>query len=669
MDFATLSKEPVQYSFECVTAPANWRVLHLRCEHRVNACYQAELLLVGEGEEHDFSAMMGQRVSLHLAQGAQLQSFGGIVQECEAVGRSHGHPILRLCFVPALALAKKNRGARVFQERSSLELLQELLGPSLKAYGSGLHVKDVQRGHKILDFRVQYDESDLEFAQRILAQAGLNYLLRYDHDLGAEVMVLFDSLLACPPARNIDGSDDFAYQPSPGDAGAETVQDFTLRHRLVSSKAAGRHWDWNLPVGQTQRASGSTPIADLCSYDPGQYREDQEGLKARVKDQSLRLAGQGKQARGRSHALGMELGSAFSLKEHPIDALNDRYVLTRVLHEGTCLDLGLGAQELSAWVRPGPRYQNHFRCRPEQSPLLPEPKGLKARAPGPMTALVSGPQPGQVHVDDKGRIQLRFHWDIHSKGPAAASCWVRVAQAWAGDRFGLNFIPRVGTEVVVEFLQGDLEQPLVTGCVPNGATMSPFVLPKHKYQSGLRTQSSGGAQGHNELRFDDQQGQEEVYLRAQNALQVEVLGAKLHSVAGDHRQIHGANDQLEVSGDRDLYIGGQARSETVGPALLQYRDALIQEIGPRGWRCESQGDLKLESQGLQAFAAKQGFELISAKGGAQLQLADKLRIQAQALEIQCGSTTLKINEQGAVSLQTRGQAVSIQGSKIQLNSK
>lgn len=667
MDASRLGKAPVQYRFEWAEGPSSWRVLHFDCEQRVNACYRAQLLLVGEENVGDPSAMMGQRVSVHVSQGPQLQAFGGVVEELEIVGQVHGHLVLRLYFVPALALCQQSKGARVFQAQSTLAVVQELLGATLKAYGSAVDQGDTERGQEILDFRVQYDESDLDFAQRLLAEAGLNYVLRYDHEKEAEIMVLFDRLHACPRARNHDAGDNFAYHPVPGELGADTIQAFGLRQRWVSSSASGLRWDWRLPMGHTHQASSASAHSELCSYDPKQYREGQEELARRVKDQSLRQASQAKRARGESQALGLELGSSFVLHEHPNEALNARYVLVQVHHRGCCLDLGLSYDDLHRWVTRGPRYQNHFSCIPEEGSLLPDLCGKKQRVPGLMTALVCGPKPGQVHVDEQGRIQLRFHWDLDTPKQAAGSCWVRVAQGWTGDGFGLNFIPRVGTEVVVEFVQGDLEQPLVTGCVPNQATRSPFSLPRHKHQSGLRTQSSDG--GFHELRFDDQRGQEEVYLRAQRAFKVEVVGDKVHLVTGDHLQLHEANEQLEVLGDRSLYVGGAQKSETVGPQFALYRDSLVQEVGPKGWSCKSQGEMQFESEGAQRLRAKEGFELLSTKGGAELELRDKFRLEASEVKIQCGSTTLRIDAKGAVSLQAKGQPVSIQGSKIKLNSK
>lgn len=660
MDEHPLHSPIVDYSFECASLASSWRVVHFYCEQRVNHSYQGRLLLMSDPDSDDPSAMMGQRVSVHLARGPSMQSFGGIVQEVQALAPVHGHPLVALEFVPALALAKQNRNARVFQDQSALGLVQSVLEPTLLAYGSRLDQGQCERGQEILDFRVQYDESDFEFASRILAQAGINFVLRYDHDQEAETMVLFDRGSACPLARNIDASSIFAYHPISGHVGTETVQSFVMAQRWLSSATQGAHWDWTLPFCQVGREEGSSPLGELASFDPKQYRENAEGLHHRVRDQSLRRSGQTRIATGTSQALGLGLGCGFELTEHPIEELNGSYLLTGLVHEGTCLDLGLSMEDLRPWVQPGPRYQNRFTCLPDDTPLLADIPDRKTRVRGPMTAVVCGPTKGQVHVDDKGRIQLRFHWDLHSPPHQPGSCWVRVAQGWTGDGFGMNFIPRVGSEVLVEFLEGDPEQPVVTGSVPNRATPPPFALPKHKYQSGWVTRSSDGADGYNELRFDDQEGEEEVYLRAQKALNIEVLGVKVEQIQGDHVQSLASDDKLSVQGNRLVSIAGASQCEVHGPKLLQYHDSLIQDIGPNGSH--------VKVRGLQSTQAVDGFEIRSSKGGADVEFADKLQLTANSVEIKCGETTISVNKQGALSLVAQGQPISIKGSKIQLNS-
>lgn len=660
----------VDYRFECANVTSSWKVAHFSCEQRVNSCYRGKLLLIEEEAPLKAGSMMGRRVSLHISRGAQLHSFGGIVERMEHLGNQLGHSLLRLEFVPALALCQQKCGARVFQEQTALEIVQALLSPTLSAYGSRLEIGDRARGQVPLDFRMQYDESDLAFAKRILAQAGINFVFRYDHDAEAERVHLFDHLVSLPPAMNLDGASSFPYHPFEGVLPElETIQAFSLVQSLVGAKVQGAHWDWRLPALHTHQAKGPQAIDALSSFDPKQYREDPAQLKARVQDQMTRQVSQRRSASGKSSGLGLGVATQFELEEHPDEELNASYVVTQTHHCGTCLDVGLSGEDLLPWIKPGPRFECRFFCVPHSSEFLPAVEAAHSRILGPMTALVCGPKSGEVHVDDHGRIRLRFHWDRHTPDQSPGSCWVRVAQGWAGDGFGTNFLPRVGTEVVVEFLHGDPEQPLVTGCVPNPATASPFTLPKHKYQSGIRTQSSDGQLGFNELRFDDERGQEEVYLHAQNALTLEVQGNKVQRVAGAHVQMHGADEQLQVQGDRLVQIGGRQSVQIHGPLREELGDSLVQDIGPNGWRATVQGELALQSRGVQSMNADKGFEWRSGQGGARLEVARRLKILARDLEIECGASTLNIDQKGAVSLHAKGQTVCIQGAKIKLNSK
>lgn len=661
MNSTDTSSPAVNYRFECAAENSAWRVAYFSCNLAINSTYRCELLLVIDDSLADPRSIMGQRVSLHLAQGPALRSLGGIVDEVECLGSLHGHAVWRVTFVPALALCRQSHSARVFQDKSTLDIVQGLLGPTLVAYGSRLQVGQRSRGLTQLDFRMQFDESDLDFAQRLLAQVGINFGFHYDHELGAEQVVLFERLIGLPSACNLDGESTFPYHPSPFAWGSlETIHDFSLSQRLVSSDVQGGHWDWRLPAQQLQREKGPTPLIGVSKYDPGQYRENHEQLGARIKDTLHRQLAKQQKVSGKSRALGLGLAMGFELHEHPTDELNGRYIVTEIIHEGTCVDVGLTEEELMRWVEKKPRYENRFICVSESTVLLPEIDKHKKRMRGPTTALVCGPNQGQVHVDDHGRVRLRFHWDRDTPGQSPGSCWVRVAQRWAGDGFGTNFIPRVGTEVVVEFLHGDPEQPLVTGCVPNAATQSPFALPRHKYQSGIRTQSSDGAQGHNELRFDDERGQEEVYLHAQNAFTLDVLGSKVQRIGGDHVQLHCANERIEVGGDRVLKISGRQEVQVQGSVQQELRDGLIQKIGPKGWQSTVQGAVMTQSSG--------GFDLRSDQAGATLDLGDALKVSARSLEIQCGACTLSIDQQGAVSVRAKGQEISIQGAKIKLNS-
>jgi type VI secretion system secreted protein VgrG len=193
-------------------------------------------------------------------------------------------------------------------------------------------------------------------------------------------------------------------------------------------------------------------------------------------------------------------------------------------------------------------YRNQFTCLKKDVPFRPVRRTPRPVIPGAQTAVVVGPSGEEIHTDEHGRIKVQFHWDREGKHDDRASCWIRVAQSWAGPGWGALYLPRMGQEVVVEFLEGDPDQPLVTGSVYNGANPPPLSLPGDKTRSTLRTESSPGGGGSNELRYEDAKGSEEIYLHAQKDLNVVVENDQTATVGG--------NQTLDVSGNRSRSIGG-----------------------------------------------------------------------------------------------------------------
>jgi type VI secretion system secreted protein VgrG len=206
-------------------------------------------------------------------------------------------------------------------------------------------------------------------------------------------------------------------------------------------------------------------------------------------------------------------------------------------------------------------YANELRCLPADVPLRPLQSRAKPKVHGPQTATVVGG--GEIDVDAQGRIQVQFHWQEDPQFAAGASCRIRCAQSWAGPGWGAQFIPRVGMEVVVEFLEGNPDRPLVTGCVYNGANEPPFALPGNSTQSGWRSNSSPGGGGNNELRFEDAAGAEQIYLRGQKDWAIEIKHDKTQTVGHDERHEVG-NDREKVIGANEREVIGANKSISVG---------------------------------------------------------------------------------------------------------
>ncbi len=256
-------------------------------------------------------------------------------------------------------------------------------------------------------------------------------------------------------------------------------------------------------------------------------------------------------ATGSSHCRRLEPGHTFQLVEHPLARLAGEYVLTAVQHQGR-------APEWFAKLDAKDVYLSDFECVPRSVVFRPEPPPARTRQVTE-TARVTGPDDEEIYTDEYGRIKVRFHWDENARAGDSCSCWVRVAQAWAGAQWGQQFIPRVGMEVVVTFLGGDPDRPIVTGCVYNGALPPPFATPREATRSGLRTQSTPGKKdkrGFNELSFEDAAGSEQIYLRAERDLVAQVQNDQRTTVEGNQVTVVKGTQKQRIKQDRNEEVQG-----------------------------------------------------------------------------------------------------------------
>jgi type VI secretion system secreted protein VgrG len=410
-------------------------------------------------------------------------------------------------------------------------------------------------------------------------------------------------------------------------------------------------------------------------------------------------------------------GRTFALIGHPQAALDREHMLVRVTHRGEMPEEDMFAQ--AAGDR-GSRYINEFECVERDVRWRPEPTLVKPRAPGLQTAIVVGPESEEIHTDEHGRIKVRFHWDRVSPFDDTASCWIRVAQRWSGPGWGAMILPRVGMEVLVEFIDGDPDRPVVTGCVYNGHNRPPYPLPDDKTKSTLKSDSSPGGGGFNEIRFEDAKGNEELYIHAQRDMKSEVVrdaggeigrddAAKIgrhqnHQVGVDRTSKVGNNETCSVGVDQTLSVGanqkatiganqtlsvGANQSVTVGAnqtlsvaanqtvsvgaaASLKVGGASSVTVGAAA-TVSASGALSLTIGGAAtvSFGAAHGLTVGAARtttvgGGDTLTVTGALAISAASIKLSAGGSSIEIGP-GGVTI-TTGAIVSISGATVNVNS-
>jgi type VI secretion system secreted protein VgrG len=544
------------------TLPADVRVFRFRMTEAVSEPYTIVVDFATTDLDYDFEDLLGHDAQINLVRGETVRSVYGIVTAIDWLGISGDRMMLRLTVRPAFALLEQQVHTRMFQNLSVVDILKKVLETELDVY-SRKYEGPAGRGTSVREYCTQYRESNLAFISRLLEEEGISYVFRHDEGAGAELMQLLVANTDAKATSNVDDTDVFPLiVHNPDFAETESVQGIEWRRRVTTTGVARRDFDWRRPTTLLD-AEDDKPDARGRSrkvYLHGERRFETDDLSTRTKDHTAALARPGTRGFGRGNAAHFHAGLKFSTSGHALSQLDEELFLMRVEHEGYDPS-AMPSLESQADALGG--YSNVFECMPAALELRPTPLTPKPQTRGPQTAIVTGPSGEEIHVDEHGRICVQFYWDEKPAYDDTSSCWIRVAQSFAGPAWGAQFIPRIGMEVVVEFLEGNPDRPLVTGCVYNGSNPPPYPLPDNKTQSGLKTNSSPGGDGSNELRFEDAAGSEEIFLHAKKNWTIGVENDKVQTVGHDE-SLEVANDRkktvkhdetIDVTNDEKITIG------------------------------------------------------------------------------------------------------------------
>ncbi len=535
------------------TPPDAWRVRRFELTEAIARPYELVVLAYCTDEMLDVGALLGAEAELLLTRGDTVRTVRGLVfRVAELGGQFEAHLELELAIGPAVALAAQRVDTRIFQDESAPLCATSVLGDFLAPYGRGVTGRYAS-AHAPRDYCVQYREDDLAFARRMLEEDGLFYVFEQPDDC-PEVVLVLDDNAGLPAFEAFDGSDEIEL--------IEDVRELSGRDAIVRFEWASSLQPTSGTRAEFDLASPSSPVIHELQHQAARgwdreiYRHDDRRWShddgARLLEHE-RLATEARRRRGRatSNAIGITAGTRFTLLGRGAVA-DDRLLVTRVTHRGDNPEVDPGEHEEGA----APSYENHFECVAADVPFRLRRTTPKPRTHGAETAIVTGPQGEEIHTDALGRVKVAFHWDRLGRRDEFSSCWLRVVQRWAGHGFGALFVPRIGMEVLVEFLGGDPDRPCVVGCLYNGANAPPYPLPDEKTRTTLRTQSSPGGDGFNELSFEDRAGGEQVFLHAQRDLVETVKRNEVISVGSDRQASIGRHDSLSVGGDQHVTVDG-----------------------------------------------------------------------------------------------------------------
>lgn len=555
------------------------QVLEFSGREAISQPYRFELELVSERPDIDLESLLQQSAFLAFA-GSGTGIHGQIYHAAQ--GES-GKRLTRyrLVLVPRLAYLTHRTNQRIFQHVSVPQIIARVLEEH------GILAGDSHRfdlGPVIYperDYCVQYDETDLHFIQRLCEEEGIHYHFR--HCETGHMLVFGDDQTVFPTLAPV------AYQQDSGLVADEPViKRFGVRVETRTSRVTRRDYDFEKPRLTMEAAVQSNIQPDLEDYDyPGRFVDRERGkhLSRRALE---RHRYDFELAEGASDQPLLVSGHFLSLSDHPRGDWNQLWLLTEIHHEGKqpqVLEESVtdsapyGAQDPADDSGFTQGYRNHFTATPWTVPFRPTLDHPKPRILGSQSAVVTGPPGEEIHCDEYGRVKVQFFWDRHGQADDKTSCWLRVSSSWAGDQYGAIAIPRVGMEVLITFLEGDPDQPLITGCLYHKENAVPYELPANKTRSVFKTLSSPGGGGYNELRIEDRKGAEQIYVHAQRDWDQNIehdqkirVGHERHDTveansysefrAEEHRTTHAdrrseikANDHLTVGNNQHIKIG------------------------------------------------------------------------------------------------------------------
>ncbi len=548
--------------------------------------FQIEAYAMNE-DKIEFDKLLGQKIAFGLNvshDGLEERHFSGIVSRISQGGRGKVFTVYFMEVVPEAWMLTRVSQSRIFQEMTVPEVLKAVMK-------TGDVKWELQGQYEKRNYVTQYQESDWDFAQRLMEEEGIHYFFKFP-DRGQHQMIVADK-----PQSNIEipHSSKVTYEElmggQRGESTEERVSTWEKAQRIRPGKVT--LWDHNFQLPHRNLEANKTPGPDVkigtvnhkrklgfsesleVYSQPGEFSWRFDGIDKgggerasdlqKIFEDNKRTAEirMGEQEAWMFEMLGsanhrhFTAGHKFTLDGH-YDA-DDVYLLVTVTHSGEEALFRSGGDDESE-----DHYGNTFTAIPYKIPFRPERTVPRPRIYGPQTAVVVGPSGEEIFTDKYGRVKVHFHWDRDGTGTANDSLWVRVATPVAGKNWGFIAIPRIGHEVIVSFIGGDPDRPIITGSVYNADQMPSYQLPDNKTRSGIKTNSTPGSGGFNEIRFEDKSGEEQVFVHAQKNYDLRVKKDFFEHIEQDFHQIIDRHRIEHVKTDSHHITGGNSFSKFKG---------------------------------------------------------------------------------------------------------
>ncbi|BES86476.1 type VI secretion system tip protein TssI/VgrG [Pectobacterium araliae] len=533
----------LQFTVKVGALPAStFAVVDFQLSEALNQPFALSLNLASALPDVDFGTVLDQPCELLVwYEGELKRRVSGIVSAFAQGDTGFRRTRYQAEVRPALWRMGLRTNARIFQAQKP----ESIIGTLLEESGITDYAFALRHDHAPREYCVQYRESDLAFVTRLAAEEGLYFFHEFEE--GKHRVVFADDAGALTKGPAL-----FFNLATQGLSEGDYVRRFRYAEAVSTAEVALKDYSFKTPAyGLLHSKMGGELAHQRESYQhydyPGRFKQDPSG-KAFTGYRLDALRSGAMTGSGESNAAMLMPGSSFTLTEHPNPALNSGWQLVAITHSGQqpqALEEESGGEPTT--------YSNSFEVISAKSTWRAD-LPYKPMVDGPQIATVVGPAGEEIYCDEYGRIKLQFPWDRYGSSDDQSSCWVRVSQGWAGGQYGLIAIPRIGHEVIVSFLEGDPDQPIVTGRTFHATNPSPYELPLHKTRMTIKSKTHKGG-GFNELRFEDAANNEEIFIHAQKDQNIQVNHDETLSIGNDQR--------IAVARDRKTNIG-QDEANTVG---------------------------------------------------------------------------------------------------------
>jgi type VI secretion system secreted protein VgrG len=666
-----MAKTQAQREIELIT-PLGADVLLFRqmnAFEELGRLFTYELEMLSEDSSIQAEDLLGQNVAVRInLSGGGERYFNGYVTRFAHTGHFEHVSTYRATVRPWAWFLTRTTDCRIFQDRAVPDIIKEVL----RENGYTDFEDRLSRSYRTWGYCVQYRETDFDFLSRLMEQEGIYYF--FSHERSKHTLVLCDEVSAL---QTVPGYEEIPFYPRDSTAvrSEEYIYEWSVVKQIEPGAYVLEEYDFEKPkaelrVQRTMPKSHAEADREIFDY-PGEYLSVGEGddyVRTRIEE----IQAEYEQTQAQGNTRGLFPGGLFKLRNNPREDQNREYLTIAATHS---MALDPYASYGPGYSGGAPVYAGSYSAVSSSVTYRSASITPKPIVKGPQTAVVVGPEGEEIYTDKLGRVKVQFHWDRYGRANENSSCWIRVSSTWAGHHWGAIALPRIGQEVIVDFLEGDPDRPIITGRVYNAKETPPYELPANATQSGVKSRSSkqGTNKDFNELRFEDKKGEEEIYFHAERDFNRVVENNDSLKVGFEDRdpgnqsiQIHGSQS-VSIGGDQSKSIGNN-QTVTIGGPRAGDGSQTVEIWKDRNVTLKTGDDELTVELGNQAITIQLGDHSLSLPAGKSTTKATKsieFRVGASSIKLEPGSIIIRspqIKIDGTATVDVASAMTTVQGS-------